>query len=61
MREKQKKWLRMIKDHIITSVRIDNDDFERMPFDGEGGLEKKYNLFGAEYEMLIRELINELT
>ncbi len=38
--DEQMKWLRMIKDHIISSVRIDNDDFERTPFDGEGGLGK---------------------
>ncbi len=61
MREKQKKWLRMIKDHIITSVRIDNDDFERMPFDREGGFGKMFKLFGAEYEKLLEELNMELS
>jgi type I restriction enzyme R subunit len=46
----------MIIDHIITSVRIDNDDFERTPFDREGGLGKMVNLFGVEYEELNKEL-----
>ncbi len=58
--DEQMKWLRMIKDHIISSVRIDKDDFERTPFDGEGGLGKMFNLFGAEYEELIEELNEEL-
>jgi len=50
----------MIKDNIITSVRIDNDDFERTPFDREGGLGKMFNLFGVEYEKLLEELNKEL-
>lgn len=58
--DEQMKWLRMIKDHIISSVRIDKDDFDRTPFDGEGGLGKMFNLFGAEYEGLLEELNKEL-
>jgi len=58
--EEQMQWLRMIKDHIISSVRIDKDDFERTPFDGEGGLGKMFSLFGAEYKGLIEELNKEL-
>ncbi len=58
--DEQMQWLRMIKDHIISSVRIDKDDFERTPFDGEGGLGKMFNLFGAEYEGLLEELNKEL-
>ena len=55
------KWLWMIKDHIISSVRIDNDDFERTPFDGEGGLGKFWKLFGENSEKIIKELNEELT
>ena len=58
--DEQMKWLRMIKDHIISSVRIDRDDFERTPFDGEGGLGKMFNLFGTGYEELLKELNEEL-
>ncbi len=58
--EEQMKWLRMIKDHIITSVRVDKDDFERTPFDGEGGLGKMFKLFGGDYEKLVVELNKEL-
>lgn len=60
MREKQMKWPKVIKDHIITSVRIYNEDFERTPFDGKCGLEKVFNLFGLEYESLLDELNKEL-
>ena len=55
------KWLRMINDYIITSVRIDKDDFERTPFDGEGGLGKFWKLFGENSEKIIKELNEELT
>ncbi len=58
--DEQMQWLRMIKDHIISSVRIDKDDFDRTPFDGEGGLGKMFNLFGGEYEKLLEELNKEL-
>jgi len=53
-------WLRMIKDHIVSSVRIEAEDFDRTPFDGEGGLGKFYKLFGSEYEKLLDELNKEL-
>ncbi|MHB8854244.1 MAG: type I restriction endonuclease subunit R [Ignavibacteriaceae bacterium] len=58
--DEQMQWLRMIKDHIISSVRIDKDDFDRTPFDGEGGLGKMFNLFGTDYEKLLEELNKEL-
>jgi len=53
-------WLRMIKDHIVSSVRIDKDDFELSPFVDEGGLGKFYQLFGGETEKIIEEVNNEL-
>ncbi len=58
--EEQMKWLRMIKDHIITSVRIDKDDFERTPFDSEGGLGKFWMVFGDTTEEIIKDLNEEL-
>lgn len=60
MREKQMKWPKVIKDHIITSVRIYNEDFEGIPFDGNSGLGKMFNIFGAEHEKSIDELNKEL-
>jgi type I restriction enzyme R subunit len=58
--DEQMKWLRMIKDHIISSVRIDKDDFELSPFVDEGGLGKMWNLFGKGVENIIEELNVEL-
>jgi type I restriction enzyme R subunit len=56
----QLNWLRMIRDHIITSVRIDKDDFEYTPFIDNGGLGKFWKLFGEETEKIIIELNQEL-
>lgn len=58
--DEQMNWLRMIKDHIVSSVKIEVEDFDRTPFDGEGGLGKFYKLFGSEYEKLLEEINKEL-
>ena len=58
--EEQMEWLRMIKDHIVSSVRIEVEDFDRTPFDGEGGLGKLFQLFGPDYAKLLAEINNEL-
>lgn len=58
--EEQMNWLRMIKDHIVSSVRIEKDDFELSPFVDEGGLGKFYQLFGGETENIIEEINGEL-
>jgi type I restriction enzyme R subunit len=59
--DEQMKWLRMIKDQIISSAKIETEDFDRTPFDGEGGLGKFFNMFGPDYEKLLVELNKELT
>ena len=59
--DEQMNWLRMIKDHIVSSVRIEKDDFELSPFVDEGGLGKFYQLFGGETEKIIEEVNKELT
>ena len=58
--DQQMNWLRMIKDHIVSSVRIDKDDFELSPFVDEGGLGKFYQLFGGDTEKIIKEIHKEL-
>ena len=58
--DEQMEWLRMIKDHVVSSVRIDKDDFELSPFVDEGGLGKMWKLFGEKTEELIEELNKEL-
>ena len=52
----QIKWLRMIKDHIVSSYHLDLDDLDYTPFDAQGGRGKMYQLFGNEMEKIIEEL-----
>lgn len=58
--EEQLEWLRMIRDHIVTSVRIEKEDFDYTPFVDNGGLGKFWKLFGDETEPIINELNEEL-
>ena len=57
--EAQMAWLRMIRDHVASSFHIERDDLEMSPFDGQGGLGKMYQLFGAQIDTLLDEL-NEM-
>lgn len=54
--EEQKEWLRMIKDHIATSLSISIDDFQQVPFNQKGGAVKAYKLFGEQLDPLLKEL-----
>ena len=54
--EEQMDWLRMIRDHIVTSFHLDRDDLDMAPFDGKGGLGQMYKLFGERMDDLIDEL-----
>lgn len=58
--KEQVKWLRMIRDHIASSLHFEVDDFERAPFDAEGSLAKMYDLFGDGMYDLINTLNEEL-
>ena len=49
-------WLRMIREHIITSFHLDRDDLDMAPFDGKGGLGQMYTLFGDQMDNVIDEL-----
>ena len=46
----------MIKDHIASSVSIEMDDFENVPFNQKGGIVKAYKLFGQELDTILAEL-----
>lgn len=52
----QMDWLRMIKDHVISSYHIELDDFDYTPFDSQGGRGKMFHLFGNEMNGVIDEL-----
>lgn len=54
--QEQKEWLNMIKDHIATSLSIEIDDFEDVPFYEKGGAIKIYHLFGDDLENILEEL-----
>lgn len=52
-------WLRMIKDHVVSSYHIEIDDLDFTPFDAKGGRGKMHQLFGNEMNEIINEL-NEI-
>lgn len=56
----QMEWLRMIKDHIATSLSIGMDDFELAPFNQKGGAVKGYQLFGQDLNVILQELNERL-
>ncbi|MTI86588.1 MAG: DEAD/DEAH box helicase [Balneolaceae bacterium] len=58
--EEQMNWLRMIKDHIATSVHFSKDDLDYAPFDAKGGIGKMYQLFGDVIDRIIEEMNEEL-
>lgn len=54
--DEQMEWLRLIKEHIITSLSIEPEDLNLNPFDRKGGLGRFYEVFGEQYEELLREM-----
>lgn len=49
-------WLRMLKEHVISSYHIEIEDLDFTPFDAKGGRGKMYQLFGNEMNKIIDEL-----
>lgn len=58
--EEQMKWLRLIKEHIISSLSVEPRDMDYNPFDGMGGLGKFFELFGDDYEAILHEMSIDL-
>ena len=58
--EEQMEWLRLIKEHIISSLSIEPSDLDLNPFDRKGGLGRFYELFGDAYESILKEINVEL-
>ena len=55
-------WLRMIRDHIISSFEIREDDFELTPFNKYGGIGEAYDVLndGQDFYELLNEMNVEL-
>ncbi|MFA5032294.1 MAG: type I restriction-modification enzyme R subunit C-terminal domain-containing protein [bacterium] len=54
--QEQMEWLKMIKEHIATSMSIEKDIFELAPFYEKGGLVKANELFGDKLDDTMEEL-----
>lgn len=54
--QEQMDWLRMIKDHVVSSYHIEIDDLDYTPFDAQGGRGRMFQLFGKEMGKIIDEL-----
>jgi type I restriction enzyme R subunit len=57
----QRKWLDAVKSHIATSLAIEQDDLEEIPFKQFGGLGAAFQLFGDALPALLDELNERLT
>lgn len=58
--EEQMEWLRMIKNHIATSMHFSKDDLDYAPFDAKGGIGGMHKVFGDQMDEIIEELNEEL-
>ena len=54
--DEQLEWLKMIKDHIATSMSITKDDLEQTPFHNKGGLIKADKIFDGKIDKVMEEL-----
>src|SRR6185437_1554649 len=52
----QSRWLKMMRDHIATSVEMKMDDLDFAPFIEEGGRGKAVQVFGERLTPVIEEL-----
>lgn len=54
--DEQMEWLRLIKEHITTSLSIEPEDLDLSPFDHKGGLGRFYEVFGESYKSILDEM-----
>lgn len=59
--DEQMHWLRMIRDHISSSLHMELDDLDLTPFDAHGGRGGMWMHFGDRMERIIDELNEALT
>jgi type I restriction enzyme R subunit len=53
-------WLRMIRDHIASSVHISMENLDYTPFDAAGGRGRMWQLFGKEMNTIMDEMNEKL-
>ena len=58
--EEQVAWLEMLRDNIATSMTVEKEDLDNVPFNQRGGLGKAFHLFGARLDSLLAELTEAL-
>ena len=58
--EPQVEWLRLMKEHIATSLGVSEDDFELTPFVERGGAFRAHKLFGDQLQAVVNELVEAL-
>lgn len=58
--EEQLEWLRLIKDHIASSLAIQIDDFELSPLYEKGGAVKAYQVFGENLDHVLKDMNENL-
>ncbi|MGH8017436.1 MAG: type I restriction-modification enzyme R subunit C-terminal domain-containing protein [Opitutaceae bacterium] len=51
----------LIRDHVITSLRMEKEDLDYAPFDARGGLGRMRELFGERMDALMEEMNEGLT
>ena len=56
----QQRWLDAIKDHIASSLMIEREDFEDVPFNQWGGLGGAWQAFGGDLDGVLAELNERL-
>jgi type I restriction enzyme R subunit len=54
--QEQLQWLGMMRDHIATSLEIDLESFDLIPFTEEGGLARATKVFGKDLKGIVQEL-----
>ena len=56
----QMEWLRLVKEHIASSCRIEREDFDYAQLAGKGGLQKAWTVFDGQLDELLVEMNEEL-
>ncbi|HEV2120612.1 MAG TPA: type I restriction-modification enzyme R subunit C-terminal domain-containing protein [Candidatus Bathyarchaeia archaeon] len=52
----QEKWLKLIRDHLIKNIVVDEPDFQGIPFSRHGGLERADEVFGGRLVQIIQQV-----